>query len=204
MATYTYADLHIEEARELADLTGIEADLRQARGYAEALINLMNSPTPDWSLAEPLSIALAVAYSRPFASGVRLRLNESDLMILSGPQREAHDHLRAYRDKHVAHSVNAFEHNQPRAHYWAERVETEGIIAIGCSHGRVASLGTLTIQVAHELTDVLTTHVNARLAAERERLLAVVRSKPLSEILNGGKHGAILDRAAPVGERRRK
>src|SRR5258707_1208107 len=81
----------------------------------------------------------------------------------------------------------AFEHNQPRTHYRAERVETERIVAIGCSHGRVASLGTLSIQMAKELTDVLRSHVNARLATERERLLAIVRSKPLSEILSGGK-----------------
>ena len=146
MATYRFVDLHIPGAKLLADLTGIRADLINARDYALALKKLMVTEKPDWSLVEPLSIAVAVAYSRAFTTGVRTKLHDTDLAALTLGQREAHDHFRAYRDKHVAHSVNAFEHNQPRAHYWDERVDAEGIVAVGCSHGRVASLSTRDIE----------------------------------------------------------
>ena len=142
MATYRFVDLHIPEAKLLADLTGIRADLTNARDYVLAIKKLMESEKPDWRLVEPLSIAVAVAYSRAFTTGVRTRLDDADLAALTPKQRDAQHRLRAYRDKHVAHSVNAFEHNQPRAHYWAERVEAEGIVAVGCSHGRVSSLST--------------------------------------------------------------
>ena len=82
-------------------------------------------------LVEPLSIAATVMYSRPFSGGVRHRLGEEDLKILSSEQRASHHYLRAYRDKHVAHSVNAFEENITRAYYCVERVKEEGITSIG-------------------------------------------------------------------------
>ena len=164
----------------------------------------MESEKPDWRLVEPLSIAVAVAYSRAFTTGVRTRLDDADLAALTPKQRDAHDRLRAYRDKHVAHSVNAFEHNQPRAHYWAERVEAEGIVAVGCSHGRVFSLSTRDIENVAALTTTLLAHVEARIAGEQARLLEIVRKIPLSQVLSGG-HGAFrLDKNAPVDKVRKR
>ena len=204
MATYRFVDLHIPEAKLLADLTGIRADLTNARDYALALKKLMAAEKPDWSLVEPLSIAVAVAYSRAFTTGVRAKLHDTDLAALTPGQREAHDHLRAYRDKHVAHSVNAFEHNQPRAHYWAERVEAEGIAAVGCSHGRVASLSTRNLENVAELTTTLLAHVEARIAGEQAQLLKIVRKMPLSEVLAGGQGAFLVDSATPVDKARKR
>jgi hypothetical protein len=187
MVTHTWADLHIPEAAVLADLTGIRADLVRAKETANALAAILKSQKPDWSLVEPLSVAVAVAYSRPFLSGVRLSLKEGDLAVLTPFEREAHDHLRAFRDKHVAHSVNAFEHNQPRAQYCVERVETEGITGIGCSHGRVSGLSSDDVERVPGLCSTLLNHVDARIAAEQKRLLPIVRAMPLAEVLAGGR-----------------
>jgi hypothetical protein len=204
VARYRFVDLHIPEAKLLADLTGIRADLTNARDYALALKKLMVAEKPDWTLVEPLSIAIAVAYSRAFTTGVRARLDDTDLTALTSAQREAHDHLRAYRDKHVAHSVNAFEHNQPRAHYWAERVEAEGIVAVGCSHGRVASLSTRHIEDVVELTTTLLVHVDARIAGEQAQLLAIVRKMPLDEVLAGGQGAFRVDSDTPADKARKR
>jgi len=204
MATYTFVDLHIPEAAVLADLTGVEADLRRAREYAEALQKQMESVRPDWSLVEPLSVAVAVAYCRAFGPGVRSNLREDDLTCLSPAQRDAHDRIRDYRDKHIAHSINAFEHNQPRAHYCLERVETEGITGIGCSHGRVSSLSSQDILNVIELTNVLLLHVSARIKEEQTKLLAIVRTMPLAEVLAGGQGAFRVNSDTPVGKARRK
>lgn len=204
MATYRYVDLHLAEARLLADLTGIRADLETARAYAQRLSALLRSERADWSLVEPLSVALSVAYSRAFTTGVRTRLDDSDLVGLTPAQLEIHSHLRAYRDKHVAHSVNAFEHNQPRAHYWAERVETEGIVAVGCSHARVASLSSAVVEGVDELITAVAAHIDARIANEQKALLAVVRALPLAEVLAGGQGAFRLEQGTRVDRARAK
>jgi hypothetical protein len=204
VATHTFVDLHIPEAAVLADLTGIEADLRRAREYAQVLDSQMRSAKPDWDLVEGLSAAVAVVYSRAFGPGVRANLREDDLACLSPGQRDAHDRLRAYRDKHVAHSINAFEHNQPRAHYCLERVESEGITGIGCSHGRVSSLSSRDVANVIELTAVLLQYVGARIKEEQTKLLGVVRAMPLTEILAGGQGAFRVDSDTPVDRPRRK
>ncbi len=204
MATYTFVDLHIPEAAGLADLTGVEADLGRAHEYAEALQKQIRSTRPDWSLVEPLSIAIAVAYSRAFGPGVRSNLREDDLTCLSPAQREAHDRIRNYRDKHVAHSINAFEHNQPRAQYCLERVETEGVTGIGSSHGRVSGLSSQDILNVIELTNVLLRHVGLRIKQEQTKLLAIVRNMPLTQVLAGGQGAFGVNSDTPVGKARRK
>src|SRR5438132_4516866 len=111
MATYDYVDLKIPDAKLAADLNGISFDLRRARYFAEQLISELQSRSTNWSMVEPLSIAISVTYARAFSTGVRRWLSESDLQILSSEQRSAHDYIYEYRNKHVAHSVNEFEEN---------------------------------------------------------------------------------------------
>ena len=128
------------EAIRLADLSGILWDLQRTRQFAETLAVEFTANKTNWEIVEPLSIAATVMYSRPFVSGVRCHLGEQDLKILSSEQRAAHDYLRAYRDKHIAHSVNAFEENNVRAYYCVERVQDEGVSSIGYGGGRVTGL----------------------------------------------------------------
>ena len=139
MATHTWVDLHIQEAARLADLSGILWDLQRAREFAQMLAAEFAAIETNWRLVEPLSIAATVMYSRAFSGGVRHRLDENDLAVLTSAQRVAHDHLRAYRDKHVAHSVNVYEENIARANYCEERVKEEGITSI--SYGSRAAGG---------------------------------------------------------------
>jgi len=204
MATHTWVDLHMPEAQLLADLTGIKADLERARETAQLLSKTMTAEKPDWSLVEPLSVAAAVAYSRPFMTGVRTRLGEDDLSTLSPVQREAHDRLRAYRDKHVAHSVNAYENNNPRAQYCVERVNEEGITAIGCSHGRVSGLSPSDIGNMTELATLLINGVERRIKEEQARLLQIVRNMPLEKVLTGGQGAFQIDHTTPIDQRRKK
>lgn len=204
MANHTWVDLHITEAAKLADLSGILTDLRQAREFAKLLADEFGAAKPNWQLVEPLSIAATVMYSRPFLGGVRHRLSDDDLKTLTPEQRRAHDHLRAYRDKHVAHSVNAYEENIPRANYCVERVREEGITGISYGGGRVISLSGTDVAAIIELTTLLQAHVEAQIAAEQARLLPIVRSKPLQQVLAGGQKAFVVDTRAEVAERRKR
>ena len=204
MANHTWVDLHIPEAARLADLSGILWDLRQAQGFAKLLESEFGGAKPNWQLVEPLSIAAAVMYSRPFLGGVRHRLGEEDLKILTLEQRHAHDHLRAYRDKHVAHSVNPLEENIPRANYCTERVKEEGITGISYGGGRVVSLSGPDVAAIIELTTLLQGHIQSQIAAEQARLLPIVRSLPLEQILAGGQKAFVVDARAKVAEKRKR
>jgi hypothetical protein len=199
VATHTWAELRIPEAARLADLSGISWDLRSAREFAE----ILTAEKPDWQLVEPLSIAVAVMYSRPFMQGARRWLGNKDLAILTPEQRAAHDYLRFYRDKHVAHSVNAFEENIPRAQYCVERVKDEGITAIGHGGGRVTGLSSRELDAVIELTTILQAYVDGEIVNEQQRLLEIVRKMPLEEVLAGGQN-AFVTNSAKVSERRKR
>lgn len=201
MANHTWVDLQIPEAAKLADLSGILWDLQRAREFAELLAQEMSKINS--RLIEPLSIAAVVMYSRPFSGGVRLRLAEDDLKTLTPEQRSAHDHIRDYRDKHVAHSVNVFEENIPRANYCVERVHEEGITSIAYGGGRIIGLSGAEVTSIIELTKALEKQIEARIVAERERLLPIVRSMPLQDVLAGGQK-AFVASSRDVALRRTK
>ena len=204
VATHTWTDLRIPEAARLADLSGISWDLRSARQFAEMLTTEFATEKPNWQIVEPLSIAIAVMYSRPFMEGARLWLGNKDLAILTPEQRAAHDHLRFYRDKHVAHSVNSFEENIPRAQYCVERVKEEGITAIGHGGGRVTGLSGAELSAVIELTTVLQTYVDGEIAKEQQRLLEIVRKMPLEDVLAGGQKAFVVDSKTRISERRKR
>lgn len=201
MATHTWVDLQIPEAERLADLAGILWDLQRAREFAQLLAAEFAAPKPNWGLAEPLSIAAVVMYSRPFMGGVRLRLGEDDLKGLTAEQRAAHEHLRAYRDKHVAHSVNVFEENIPRANYCVERVREESITGISYGSGRIVSLSGADLNALTDLATALEAHVRALITTEQERLLPIVRGMPLETVLAGGQK-AFVASSSDVAVRR--
>lgn len=204
MSTYTWVDLNIPEAALLADLNGVSVDLGSAKDMAQLLRDALDSGRPKWEIVEPYSIAIAVRYSRPFVTGVRTRLGEQDLKIFSLAQRDAHERLRAYRDKHIAHSVNEFEENLPRANYCEERVREEGITSIGCSHSRVAGLSPRELDSVVELSTLMLKHVESRMAQEKTRLLSIVREMSLDAVLAGGQKGFTVDAKTPIDKRRKK
>lgn len=187
MANHTWVDLQIPEAKRLADLGGILFDLQRAREFATLLGQELLSSTTNRQLIEPLSVAAVMMYCRPFSGGVRLRLVEDDLEGLTPQQRESHEYLCAYRDKHVAHSVNVFEENIPRANYCVERVREEGITGIAYGSGRIVGLSGSEADAIIELATVLEKHVKTLINAEQQRLLPIVRSMPLEKVLAGGK-----------------
>ncbi len=189
MATNTWVPLRIVEGVALADLTGIQIDLKRAIEFAQRLQKAFANETYD--LVEVLSIAALVAYARSFKSGVRQRLNREALRVLTSDQRRVHDYLIDIRDKHVAHSVNAFEESIPTARYWLERVKDEGITSIGCFHTRIASLSWADAADLIEIAMVLKAYVSEAIDLEQKKLLAIVRSLPLATVL-AEEHGEPL------------
>jgi hypothetical protein len=194
MATHKFVPLEISETDDFADLTGISVDLLGAKEWALMLKKIRLSEHPNWDIVEPLSTAILVRYSRSFVSGVRKSLNEEALLsALSEEQRQKHAYLRAYRDKHIAHSVNSFEENTPVGWYCVERVAQEGITAVECNHHRVISMSLDDVENVIELTSALLQYIDHLIADEKIRVLKLVREKSLDEILSKQSRASVVD-----------
>lgn len=183
MATNAFVPLYLPEAQELADLRGVGTDLRSASRFATRCLQLMNEN--QWEFVEPLSIATLVAYARPFSSGVRKWQWKEALTPLNVEQLAWHHYLIDVRNKHVAHSVNAFEENQPIARYWEERVQDEGIEAIECNAVRVVGLSGEDLDAVVILAATIGGRIEELENAAKAKLLPIVRALPLDKVLAG-------------------
>src|ERR1700724_3304267 len=137
MATNSFIEFRLDEAQALADYTSIDFDLRTARDFAIAILAENQKPATNFSLADPFMVATIIRYARAFSEGVRLKLHEDAVSILTDQQRSNHTYFIDIRNKYIAHSVNAFEESEPVARYWVESVQEEGITSIECNHRRI-------------------------------------------------------------------
>ena len=204
MATNTFVEIHFPEAAELADLTGILYDLESARSMAQLLVKVLDDEKLRRDFVDPLSTAILVRYSRPFVTGVRKWLGEEGLKVLDSQQRKKHERLRAFRDKHIAHSVNAFEENQPVARYWLERVKDEGITSIECNHTRIIGMSSADLEDVIELSTAMLSYVEARLKEEKTRVLEIVRQIPVEQILAQPQSGPVIPDLTKIDRGRKR
>jgi hypothetical protein len=203
MATNTFVEIDIPEALHLADLSGIVHDFEGAKYFATQLKEMLARNPPEYSLVEPMTTAILVRYSRPFTTGVRRRIKEEDLETLSPEQRETHDHFRLWRDKHIAHSVNVFEENQPVARYWVERFDDEGFTSIECNQSQLIGMSLNDVEMVIELATHFIEELKLRLKREKEKVLAVVQSLPKQQVLGMAKpaHAPNVNDVAKVRKR---
>ena len=205
MATHTFVYFEHEEAAALARLKSIHFDLwstvqlceffeahcaQSAHGYAGS------------EITDAFSTAILVRYSRAFVSGVRRGLGEDTLATLTPEQRANHERLRAFRVKHIAHSVNAFEDTKVQARYCLERVSQEGITGVSATHYRVVGLSSKDVHDTVELCKVLLGYVDEEIRAEEKRLLALLREMPISEVLSRPSDSVLLPDHSKIGRRR--
>jgi hypothetical protein len=190
MVTNTYVDIFYPEAEIYADLTGIEHDLRSARDLAKQIRRMPLTPGENVaygsvSLIEALTTSALIYYWRAFSEGVRrglTKIEKDSLANLSPELFDFHQKFHMWRDKHIAHSVNNFEENQPHARYILERQE-EGFIAIGCTHSRVIGMSKGDAEAMLYLTGIFLEIVEKRKKQEEESLLKFVQKKPVAEVM---------------------
>lgn len=207
MATHTFVHFEHDEASALARLASISFDLRstiQLCEYFEAQCAAAEHGYPPSEIIDAFSTAILVRYSRAFLTGVRRGLGEDALAVLSSTQRDNHERLRAFRDKHVAHSVNAFEDTKVQARYCEERVHTEGITSVSAAHYRVMGLSSGDVEDVADLCRTLTAYVDAESERERRRLLEFVRSMPPADVLSMPSSPTLAPDHSKIGKRRKR
>ena len=204
MAVHTFVEFEMPEAKMFADLTSIRYDLESARSLARKLQSVMEAEELDYELVDALTTTIVVRYSRPFSGGVRKWPTEDALARLSEDRRRKHERFRDFRDKHIAHSVNAFEDNQTIARYVEGREHLEGVYSIECHHGRVVGLSSSETENVIELTTAMIEYVDRLLDAEKESLLDRVRSISLDQLLLERRIRTPLPHGADIRRSRRK
>jgi hypothetical protein len=203
MVTHTFVDLELEEARYLADLTGVEFDLQSAIRLSELLIKRIESSEYDGELLDALSTAIVVRYSRAFVSGVRRKLEIGDIPDLNEKELKEHKWLIETRNKHIAHSVNEFEENQVVGYYILESPEEKGITSISVQHGRVIGLSYKDASSVIDLSKKILEYVAEEIKKEKSKLLSLVRQKDINEILPSGKQTAFRPDMSKADKRRK-
>ena len=185
MANHTFVDLDLAEAKRFSDLAGVRFDIEQARRFALRLIAVHEPQNVDSDLSESLTISMIVSYARIFTTGVREKVKGELLDQLSTEEQKLHDLFMHWRDKHISHSVNSFEHNQPVARYVAESVHKDGIAYIGVRSERLVGPSSAEVYGLVSLLDRFWIKIRAMYEEEHLRLLAIVRARPIAEILRG-------------------
>ena len=204
MAIHAFVEFEMPAAEVFADLTGIRYDLESARSLARKFQSVMVGEKPDYELVDALTTTILVRYSRPFSEGVRRRLTEDALDSLSEDQRRKHERFRDFRDKHIAHSVNAFEENQPIARYVEGREHSEGVYSVECHHDRVVGLSSSETENVIELTTAMIEYVDRFLDIEKETLLTKVRATSFDRLLSQRRNRTSLPHSVDIKKSRRK
>lgn len=205
MATHTFVHFDHEEAAELSQLESIRHDLVSTVHLCEFFAAQCAQSEHGYACSEitdAFSTAILIRYSRAFVSGVRRGLGEDALQALTPEQRANHEHFRAFRDKHIAHSVNAFEDTKIQARFCLERVEQEGITGVSAAHYRVVGLCSKDISDILQLCSVLLKYLDGAIQVEKMRVLNVLRAMPVAEVLSRPSAPLLVPDHSKVSKRR--
>lgn len=158
-------------ARHLADLSLLMADLGYVAACCDRLI--ARGDSDDGVVQRALWFSAVVAYARCFGTGVRhgLATEVLDELDLEGA-REFHQTLMDFRNKHVAHSVNAFEEATVGVLLSDNKAEIAGVAALNFTLvGRVDD----EVRDFGRLTAALLSFVSAEAQVARDTLVEEAR-----------------------------
>lgn len=142
--------LDLEEAREVADLYAISRDIQFVINVSDYLARYMEQRQPQTGqdaivgnedyLARALYTAALIAYTRCFGTGKRGKLDANT--IFTGDTKyllTRHEYYQKTRDRHLAHSVNAFEYTNAVAGIEGLDTDNPKVVAVGPVHGAKAT-----------------------------------------------------------------
>ncbi len=186
MAVWRCVDFSVKEAQLLADLTGIETDLKTTENICDHFLeeahgfpseSQENIPQKMLSL-EALCTAAIVRYGRSFVSGVRTELPLDVIRRLPEEFQESHRFFMDLRHKWVAHSVNAFEDNQVTVYLTLEERGPKSIASVSVKGSRVATLSAQDMLRLKKLAAAVREEVAKLIEAENSKVLEYARSLP--------------------------
>lgn len=117
MATYTFVNIKLPEAKRLEDLYSIAYDLdacsKNCDYYLETS-NKLSQPDGNQHYLECFSVNVFIKYGRCFVRGARTDTQIELSKVVPEGYRELHELFLDVRDKYIAHSINDFEDHNVR------------------------------------------------------------------------------------------
>jgi hypothetical protein len=174
------APVDFAEAKRLADAAAVYQDLGFAIDALNRREQLLANGEPDPIGQQVYWTSALISYARCFATGKRLGLSESIFDGIQGKDAPAISVHRLYidlRNKHIAHSVNAFEQalvglvlaSPARQHRTVEGVATLGMKLITLNRDGVISLRECA-RIARSAVAKLATQLEADVLAKGRQL----------------------------------
>lgn len=182
------AHVPIPGAERLADLYGIEFDLKGARKLCFAAQEY-GSERRDPYVLEAMIVAAVIKYFRCFGRGMRANLKPSDVAVLGHEKRSAHDYFKNLRDKFIAHPVNHFEDSFVTA---TVRKRDGVMLPITSVHPGQHRL-VLSMSEASTLIDLIASVedlIRQRIRDEEAALLEILRAIPLEVVHSWDLHAS--------------
>lgn len=171
-------EIKIKEVGHLADLRALEVELDMAMKLCDRARKIQIDTNDDAIFVDGLVTAALVKYVRCFQStGKRYGLSLENIESLPKDFIEAHNYLKDLRDKHVAHSVNGYEHCYVSAYIEIEDGVRKPFTALMPGSERVI-LGANEAFAIYELSKEVSKIVVGLRIAEERRVLAIVNSLP--------------------------
>lgn len=175
-------EISFPAARELAELRGVIADLEYVVHATKKQLELLSQPEHDEVVVRALYTAALITYARCFTDGKRWKLDVSIYESFEGEPVVVHRQLMDTRNKHLAHSVNAYEDYRSGAVLAPNGTEVIGVAYLHTSRAtddlqgvdqlrRLASAaGTYLMNVAKELESEVLKTAQAMSVAQVEAL----------------------------------
>ena len=205
MVTHTFVNIDLIEAEYLADLDGIEYDLTSTISLCEELKKVIENEDYASTMIDTLSTTISVRYSRPFASGVRKKIDIKNIATIPEELIQEHERILAIRNKYVAHSVNAFEESQVVGYYIKECPKEKGITSVSVQHGRVMGFTYRDAESIIKIATLVLRYVNDEITKERAKILRLVREIDVMDFLNSAsKKVPMLSSSDPRKKRNRR
>jgi hypothetical protein len=186
MAVVRFVKFCVKKAQLLADITGVEADLRATEDICRLLIEKKLEFEPDepllgTTLKEALCSAALIRYGRSFNSGIRAKIPEDIIASLPVEQQEAHQYFENLRNKWIAHSVNDFEENTVVAYLTPEERGPRKISQICVQHAHVTCLGGQDILRLKNLAAEVRERIAVIIKSENQKVLKYAQSLPVDQ-----------------------
>lgn len=201
MATHNYGVLEIEEARYLANLIGIERDLKTTIDWCNKYKELFSS-NELMQYIEPMTNAILVNFMRAFGGGIRNTKARHLLGTLTNEQNSQYEQYRKHRDNHIAHSINEFEENYVKAYYIEEDIE-EGITSIQTGCSKVIGLSFDDADNIINICNVLMSALKQEMKIEKDKILVIAIKYTKDEILQLSKESQKSPAKIDVSKRRK-
>lgn len=166
---------------ELADIYAILQELKFVIEVSIRLADLIDIKSDDEVMKRSLYSAALQSYSRCFTSSKRKHLNQEIYSHLDGEPLACHQMYLSMRNKHLAHSVNAFEAMKIGLSLAPEETGIREILGVGCYTMLFVYVDAEHMRQLARLANVAKKYVESEIEKLQNQIIYVVNQENIND-----------------------